>query len=172
MLLVVGLGGVLLAAGAYDVRIGTFVAGAVVVTGLALVASAWFGGAPALIGLGLATAAVLGVLVATDIHLNGARYRAYPPANAASIKPTYELGAGELWIDLRGTELPQGTTRVEGDVGVGELTFVVPDGVEVQASGTAGVGNVRLFGRDQDGADVDNTLVSPGRVGAKLVFRG
>jgi phage shock protein PspC (stress-responsive transcriptional regulator) len=168
VLLVVGLGGVLLAAGAYDVRIGTFVAGAVVVTGLALVASAWFGGAPALIGLGLATAAVLGVLVAADIHLNGgAGTRVYRPANAASIKPTYELGAGELWIDLRGTELPQGTTRVEGDVGVGELTFVVPDGVEVQASGTAGVGNVRLFGRDQDGADVDNTLVSPGRAGAK-----
>jgi phage shock protein PspC (stress-responsive transcriptional regulator) len=168
VLLVVGLGGVLLAAGAYDVRIGTFVAGVVVVTGLALVASAWFGGAPALIGLGLATAAVLGVLVAADIHLNGgAGTRVYRPANAASIKPTYELGAGELWVDLRGTELPQGTTRVEGDVGVGELTFVVPDGVEVQASGTAGVGNVRLFGRDQDGADVDNTLVSPGRAGAK-----
>ena len=45
-LIVIGLAGALLAAGVYDVRPETFVAGAIVVTGAALVASAWFGGAP------------------------------------------------------------------------------------------------------------------------------
>jgi phage shock protein PspC (stress-responsive transcriptional regulator) len=172
VLLVVGLGGLLLAAGAYDMRVETFVAGAVVVTGLALVASAWFGGAPALIWLGLVTATVVGVFVAADINLKGgAGTRVYRPATAAAVKPTYELGAGELWVDMRSTALPPGITRVKGRVGVGELTFVVPDGVEVQAGGTSGVGDVRLFGRTQEGVDVDATLVSPGGVGATGVRR-
>ncbi len=168
LLLVVGGAGLLLAAGAYDLRVETFIAGAVMVTGIAVVVSAWFGGAPALIWLGLGTAAVLGVATAANVNLSaGAGDRVYEPATAAAVKRDYELGAGRLWIDLRNTELPAGTTTINADLGLGELTVVAPDGVHVQAKGSAGAGNVRLLGRNRNGTDVKRTVVDtpPGRPG-------
>ncbi len=159
VLLIVGAAGVLLAAGVYDVRPETFIAGAIIVTGVAVAASAWFGGAPLLIGLGLATAAVLGALTAADVHLSGGvGDRVYTPAGATALKSDYKLGVGRLWVDMRNTELAPGTTNMKADLGIGELTVVVPDGVPVQVKGKAGGGDLRLLGRDSNGADVKRTV--------------
>ena len=47
--------------------------------------SAWFGGAPALIWLGLGTAAVLGVVTAANVNLSaGVGDRVYEPATPRS----------------------------------------------------------------------------------------
>jgi phage shock protein PspC (stress-responsive transcriptional regulator) len=167
VLLVVGAAGALLAAGVYDLRPETFVAGAIVVTGAALVASAWFGGAPLLIWLGLATAAVLGALTAANVNLSGGvGDRVYRPAAATELKSDYKLGIGRLWVDMRDTELAPGTTNMKADLGMGELTVVVPDGVPVQVKGQAGGGDLKLLGREANGADVERTVTDVPRVRA------
>ena len=167
VLLIVGLGGVLLATGVLDLATETFVAASVVVIGAALIVGAWWGGSPTLIGIGLATAAVLGLVMAVDVDLDGGvGDRIYRPATASTLQERYRLGVGSLWVDLRGTELPQGTTRVETSLGVGELTVVVPDGVRVEASGSARIGELRLLGRQREGSDVEQTVADAGSLPA------
>jgi Cell wall-active antibiotics response 4TMS YvqF len=157
VLVIVGLGGVLVATGVLNLATETFVAASIVVMGAALVVGAWWGGSPALLGIGFATAAVLGFLMAANVDLGGGiGDRIYRPASATTVKDRYRLGVGRLWVDLRATNLPPGTSRVATSLGVGELTVVVPDDVRVEASAKAGIGSLlRCEGarrRRRDGA--------------------
>jgi hypothetical protein len=162
LLLILGVAGTLAAAGVIDVGLETFLAGAVVLTGLTVLVASFFGGAPLLVWLGLAFAGGVGVVAAADLDLNGGiGDRVYRPATAAEIKPKYELGIGRQWIDLRNTPLPMGTTTVDADLDIGDLVIVVPDGVRVDARARADAGEVHILDRDQDGTDVDDRLVEP-----------
>ncbi len=163
VLVIVGLGGVLLATGVLDLATQTFAAASVIVMGAALVVGAWWGGSPALVGIGLATAAVLGVVMAVDVNLDGGvGDRIYRPASASTVQDRYRLGVGRLWVDLRASEFPQGTTRIDTSLGVGELTVVVPDDVRIEASGSARIGELHLLGRERDGSDVEQTVAEAG----------
>lgn len=167
VLVIVGLGGVLLATGALDLAAETFVAASVIVMGAALVVGAWWGGSPTLVGIGLATAAVLGVVMAVDVNLDGGMgERIYRPASASTVPDRYRLGVGRLWIDLRATEFPQGTTRIDTSLAVGELTVVVPDDIRIEATGSARIGELRLLGREREGSDVERTVADAGPLAA------
>ncbi|MEU8585491.1 PspC domain-containing protein [Streptomyces sp. NPDC048664] len=78
----------------------------------------------------------------------------WAPATAAAVQERYELGAGVGTLDL-GRLRPAGgqivTTRAE--VGVGRLEVVVPEGVRVELTADAGIGDIALPGRS--GKDVD-----------------
>ena len=173
VLVIVGLGGVLVATGVLDLAAETFVAASVVVMGAALVVGAWWGGSPTLVGIGLATAAVLGVVMAVDVNLDGGMgERIYRPPSASTVPDRYRLGVGRLWVDLRATEFPQGTTRIDTSLGVGELTVVVPDDIRIEATGSARIGELRLLGREREGSDVERTVADAGPlvVGARRVL--
>ena len=99
-----------------------------------------------------------GVVSAADIHSDGgAGQRIYQPVTLADLKTdAYKLGAGELRVDLRGTDWPAGATaHVNVDVGVGHALIVVPSDVCVQSAGHAGLGYIGVLGQDSAGADVD-----------------
>jgi predicted membrane protein len=113
-----------------------------------------------ILGLGLCAASVV------DVPLEGGiGGRVYRPASAAEIRDTYRLGIGEIILDLSHADLAGRTESVLATTGIGHLAVIVPAGVEVEAIGHAGAGDVRLFGVDNDGNQVDRRIVSPGTEG-------
>jgi phage shock protein PspC (stress-responsive transcriptional regulator) len=125
-----------------------------VAVGLAIAAALAGGGAIAggiarrrgvgvLIALGTVLAAcAAGVgLLSTELD-DGVGFRTERPASVSEIPATYRLGAGDLDIDLRGTDLPAGVTTVRARIGAGALTVVVPSGVRVESVGPTSVDGI------------------------------
>jgi phage shock protein PspC (stress-responsive transcriptional regulator) len=122
----------------------------------------------------VAVAVAAGVAAAWfDISLgDGVGSRAVAPTSTADLKSTYELGIGNLRVDLSGIGPVTSETHVLAKVGAGELRIVVPRGVSVSASATAKAGEVYVLGRHADGrharasAGTDGELVIDAKVGA------
>lgn len=132
------------------------VAGLVIAAGALLVAGAFVGRVRWLILPALAIALPLAVVSAAGIEVdNSIGERDYRPASAAEIQDRYELGMGELVVDLRGADLPPGDHRLDLEVGVGHALLLVPDDVCVASTADVGLGAVQVFGRDNNGADVN-----------------
>jgi phage shock protein PspC (stress-responsive transcriptional regulator) len=97
-----------------------------------------------------------GFVAAVGIDLDGGiGNRDYRPASSLDLRDHYELGIGQLVVDLRDTDLPKGDVPVKLDVGVGDASVIVPDDVCVATHAEVGMGNVRFFGHDHGGVDVD-----------------
>jgi phage shock protein PspC (stress-responsive transcriptional regulator) len=103
----------------------------------------------------LTIALAAGIVAAADIDLDGGvGQREYRPGSSADLRDRYELGVGELVVDLRGTDLPKGDVPLDLDVGIGEARVIVPDDVCVVTDADVGLGNVHVLGRDHGGVDV------------------
>jgi phage shock protein PspC (stress-responsive transcriptional regulator) len=128
----------------------------VIAAGAAVVAGAFVKPVRWLVPPALALALAAGVVSAAGIDLDGgAGEREYSPASAVDLRDRYEIGVGELVVDLRETDMPAGDVPLELDVGVGEAMLIVPEDVCVAATADVGIGNVSMFGRDNGGVDVD-----------------
>ncbi|MDO8209384.1 PspC domain-containing protein [Conexibacter sp. CPCC 206217] len=142
---------------AVDLGWGGIVAVAIVLTGVALVVSAFYGGARGLIPVGLLLAVVLGGAAAAGVSLNGGiGEREYRVTDGDMLRARYELGIGHLMLDLRGIELARGVTHVRADLDVGLLEIVgadarMEDGDTTLRSGRDGSGD--------GGLDVRRTIV-------------
>ena len=102
--------------------------------------------------LGLAA----GTVAAAGIDLDGGiGEKTYRPASTADLRSQYELGIGDLVVDLRDTDLPAGDVPLDMDVGIGQAHVIVPEEVCVATDAEVGMGNVNVFGRDHGGIDVD-----------------
>jgi phage shock protein PspC (stress-responsive transcriptional regulator) len=134
---------------------GVVIASLAVVTGLALVATAFVGGARWLIVPALALVIPLGLVAAADIDLDGGvGQREYRPATMSELRDHYEIGIGELDVDLTELALPAGRTALDIDVGMGEGVVWVPSGTCVTSDVEIGAGAADVFDRDNDGVDV------------------
>jgi phage shock protein PspC (stress-responsive transcriptional regulator) len=145
-------GGAFAAAAGPDWLVAAFVivAGAAIAVGAFLKPLRWL----VLPAVTLALAA--GMVAATGVDLDGGiGQREYRPSSGADLRDHYEVGIGELVIDLRDTDLPAGDVPLDVDVGVGEARVIVPDDVCVATDASVGMGNVDLFGLDRGGVDVD-----------------
>ena len=49
------------------------------------------------------------------------------PATVAEVADGYEMGAGEMRVDLRDVDLPPGRTTLPVEIGMGEIQVLVPD---------------------------------------------
>lgn len=135
---------------------GAVAAGIVIAAGVVLVIGAFFGRVRALILPALALALGVGVVSASGIDLSGGiGERHYAPTSRADLRDTYELGMGELVVDLREADLPPGDTPLDLTLGVGQAVLLVPRDVCVAATAGIGAGNVASFGRDNAGIDLD-----------------
>jgi phage shock protein PspC (stress-responsive transcriptional regulator) len=149
---------------------GVVIASLAVVTGLVLIATAFFGGVRWLIIPALALVLPLGVVAAADIDFDGGvgdRY--YRPASVNDLRDSYELGIGELDLDLREVDLPAGRTDVVLDVGMGEAVVWVPDDACVTSDVAIGVGAADVFDRDQSGVDLEVEDSATARAGQSEV---
>ena len=152
-----GVMGLLAAADVVSVSVPVFLAGALVLTGLALIGGAWIGRTRGLIVVGILLTIALAASAAVHTSFRGgAGDRRWVPATARELRHTYRLGAGHAVLDLTHLTSLDGTHNVNVSVGAGEFQVIVPARSRVVASGHAGLGQVTLLGRDRGGWDVDN----------------
>jgi phage shock protein PspC (stress-responsive transcriptional regulator) len=149
---VVALGGAWAAAAGGGVVVGIIV----VASGVAILAGAFLRPVRWLILPAVTLALAAGAVAAAGIELHGGvGDRTYRPTSAIDLRDRYELGIGQLEVDLRDTDLPAGDRPLEIDVGVGEARLIVPEDVCVATDADVGAGVVRVFDRDSGGVDVD-----------------
>lgn len=109
----------------------------------------------------LASAATLGAIF--DVHLrHGVGDRTYQVATASALQTRYELGIGNLRVDLRDVRLPVGETHLKARVDIGNLDVIVPADAALQVNADAQAGRVDLLGSTADGRDVDKHLTQTG----------
>jgi Cell wall-active antibiotics response 4TMS YvqF len=120
------------------------------------VAGAFLGRVRWLILPTLTLALGVGFVSAAGIDLDGGvGEREYRPSSASQIRDRYELGMGELVVDLREADLPAGDTPLTLDVGVGHAQLIVPRDVCVATHAEVGMGAVNVFGSENGGVDID-----------------
>jgi phage shock protein PspC (stress-responsive transcriptional regulator) len=146
----------------------------VVLAGVAIVGTAFVRPLRWLVLPAITLALAGGFVAAADIHADGGiSNREYRPASTVDMRDKYELGIGQLVVDLRDTDLPAGDVPLKLDVGIGEARLIVPDDVCVATDGEVGVGDVSLFGRNHGGVDVDYEDLPDAPAGAtRLLLKG
>jgi phage shock protein PspC (stress-responsive transcriptional regulator) len=137
----------------------------VAICGVMLLVGAFFGrpGGIILVGL-LAAIGMAGATASTRWDDRVVRN----PVSAAAVQDRYELGAGELVLDLTSVEDLENLDgrTVELDAGLGRIEVLLPEGLDVDAEVHAGLGEADLFGETQDGGGVTMTRSFDGGVGA------
>ncbi|MEU9489513.1 PspC domain-containing protein [Streptomyces decoyicus] len=124
-------------------------AGALVVFGLGLVLSSWFGRAGGgtvfmvvVTALMLAAATALPDNITTDWQK-----RTWAPTSLGDVRPHYEVGSGEAALDLGALPLKGGRTVHSGaEVGLGRLQVTLPQGVTTRLHISLGLGDIQLPG--------------------------
>jgi phage shock protein PspC (stress-responsive transcriptional regulator) len=145
---------------------GVVIASLAIVAGLALIGTAFVGGARWLIVPALALVLPLGIVSAAGIEFNGGvGDRDYRPATTAQLRDQYEVGIGSLVVDMRDIDLPRGTTNLAVDVGLGEAVLYVPSDACVTSDVEVGAGSSDVLDRDNDGVDVSYTDDAPAPAG-------
>jgi phage shock protein PspC (stress-responsive transcriptional regulator) len=128
----------------------------VIASGLAILAGAFLKPVRWLILPAVTVALAAGAVSAAGIDLDGGvGDKTYRPASAIDLQDKYQLGIGDLEVDLRNTDLPAGDRPVAIDLGVGEARLIVPEDVCVATDANVGVGQVDVFDRGSGGVDVD-----------------
>jgi len=135
-----------------DVPGGAYPALALAICGVMLVVGAWYGRAGGVLLLAILAGLGLGTANLVDHGIGGQEH--HTPQTAASVAAVYDIGLGELRLDLSEVSDPQAldgrTIDLNGNIG--SIEVIVPDGVDVTASGDiSGGGNIDIFGDSVDG---------------------
>ncbi len=164
-----------------------FLASALLVVGLGLVASSFSRGRSPRGGL-IAVGAVLSLAVlftsSVDEHDVSGELgdRSYAPRSVAQVQPVYRLDAGDLDVDLSRIDVADVDEPLDVtiDHGLGDVEVTVPDDFDVRVDVEHGIGDVDLFdqgaagglfrGDDGDG-DVDLVLTIHSGAGSVEVSR-
>jgi phage shock protein PspC (stress-responsive transcriptional regulator) len=138
---------------------GVTVAAVVVALGVAVTAAAFIGDVrrrvlPWLIGAALLLAVPAGAVAAADIRFDGSvGQREYQPTALSDLPDDgYELGTGQLIVDMRGLPFAKGqTVPLSAELGMGQMIVSVPSEVCVVADATGKAGQLLVAGEQSDG---------------------
>ncbi|SFD91765.1 Phage shock protein PspC (stress-responsive transcriptional regulator) [Blastococcus tunisiensis] len=134
------------------------------VVGLGLVATAFSNRRSArggLVALGVVLSLALLTVSTVDVPgSGGVGERSYRPTTAAEVRPLYEIGAGEMTVDLSDVDLSDLDEPIRTTIehGVGDLNVIVPRSADVSVRLDQGIGDARVFGSD----DADDGRLVPG----------
>ncbi len=143
-----------------DVPDSAYAALAVGITGLMLLVGSFFGRAGGLILVGLiSTMFLVGATVSDNWDGDN---RTETPTSAAAVDSRYQIGAGELVLDLRDVvdvdRLDGRTIELEG--GVGRLQVILPRDLAANIDADVdGPGNITVFSQEHGGIDISKSLV-------------
>jgi phage shock protein PspC (stress-responsive transcriptional regulator) len=145
---------------------GTIVAGAVIALGVALVAVAFAAAArrrivPLLLTAALVLGIPAGAIAAADIKIDSSiGERSYTPTVADDIPSGgYELGTGQLIVDLRQLPWTPGKTiAASAHLGIGQMIVSAPSNVCVQGQAAGKAGELVVAGEVSHGIDPDVSL--------------
>ncbi|MEX2626297.1 MAG: LiaF domain-containing protein, partial [Ilumatobacteraceae bacterium] len=145
---------------------GRIASAALVVVGVGLLIGSIAGRGRGLIGVGLLLVPVVVFLqvaeplpvdiFSADGQAVGNNYQT--PADESAMQDSYDLGAGDLRLDLRDVEFTE-DRDVTVLVGFGEATVLVPDDVTVEVRGAVGAGELEVFGHTNNGVGVERTVL-------------
>ena len=140
--------------------------------GAILAVAGLFGRARLAVVTAFSVTAVIAVLVGSNLHLTGGvGDRAYRPVGTEAIQSRYELGVGQLRIDLRDATLSKAVpTRIHAELGVGRLLVIVPDDVRLTVNADARAGNVELDTQYSSGTDLERSLTVGPVKGPRVVL--
>jgi phage shock protein PspC (stress-responsive transcriptional regulator) len=184
------------AAGLAHASIATVAAGSLVVVGGGLLASLWFGRARGLVPLGLGLVGVMLVAPTVESWADDAEDMAqvgaavdlgdflrepasdgtgnvsHAPKTLDELQNGYELGAGELTLDLTALDFTRARRDVRVEVGVGKAVVIVREDTPVEVHGEVGIGEAHVLGNTRKGlgSSIDTGAVPPGATG-KLALR-
>jgi hypothetical protein len=131
---------------------GAYPALALGICGGMLVLGAWYGRAGGVLFLAILAGLSLGVANLVEHGLG--KDERFTPTTSAEVQSAYSTGIGQIELDLSEVSDVQGlddrTIRLHGNVG--SLEVIVPDGVDVTATGDiSGGGDIDIFGVNDDG---------------------
>ena len=142
-LVVGGILGALDLADVIDVSAEAMAATILIIFGVGLIVSAWFGRARSLIGLGLAALVALVVIAAVDMPLSGGfGERHVEPVSASEFGDPVRLAAGKITIDLTRFNDPDATGVLDASVGAGEIVVIYPDDIRLEATADVSAGDI------------------------------
>ncbi len=137
----------------------TVLSATLLVVSAGLLLGTWIGRSRGLIWLGVVLVAVLVPVAAVpdSIDFNGgAGERSFAPTTASELASDYQLGAGDMVLDLRRLELGGTTETVRASVGAGQLQVLLPAGLDAVVRAGVGVGDIVAPDiRDAGGFGVD-----------------
>ena len=137
-----------------------FLPGGLIAIGVILVVNARTGASHrGMIALGIVLTVLLsmGTVVAFPVG-GGIGERTERPTTPEQAAERFELGIGQLTLDLTGLPVPAAggeATLVRARVGIGELIVVVPEGIAVRVEAKVGLGSAKVFDLEDGGFDVD-----------------
>jgi hypothetical protein len=138
---------------------------ALLVVGAGLIVGAFWGRSRLLILAGLLILPVAAAASLVRVPLRGGTgQRLYAPTAVQAVRSEYQLGAGQLHLDL--TQLPAAgwtsTVHTRLRVAAGDIEVVVPSDVAVDFRGHTGAGDIYLFDVVRNGIDVTLQSLVPG----------
>ena len=99
--------------------------------------------------------------------------RSVTPTVMSDLQPKYRHAIGAFNLDLSRLQLPPGETRIDLDIGVGQIQVTVPWDTNVEARASVTAGAFDLFGNRQTGVNLDGRTRSTGQPGApQLIITG
>jgi phage shock protein PspC (stress-responsive transcriptional regulator) len=171
-LLLIGLVALIQNLSPLDVAVDQYAALGLVVVGAGLLVGARFGRSRGLIVLGVILMVVMAAAAALpDIPVtSSAGQQTWTPVTVADLRDRYQLGMGELQLDLTGLRLEPGQqVAVAAAVGVGQLVVDVPPETTVDVDATSSLGEVTAFDRDSEGTNATVDHVKPGPEGSPTI---
>ncbi len=173
-LLVAGAAALLENLGLFQLNTRRLLALLLLVVGVALVIGAWWGTARWLIVIGVLLVPALFATSAVALlfgpfhgdHHGWFGDRARRPTSRAQVAQPFELGFGDLTLDLTALPLSADPTHVVARIGAGNITVIVPEGVDVTVNTKVRAGDVRVFGHREHGVGLKPTYHASGTPGA------
>jgi hypothetical protein len=145
---------------------GVIFSAAMLVVGLGLLLGSVIGRGRGLIGVGLLLLPVvllLQVVQPFPLEAFGSGGMAVgstneSPTDQGAVRDSYQVGAGELRVDLSGVEFTE-DHDVTVQVGMGEIVLLLPDDVDIEVVGRVGAGELDLLGQHDEGVGLSRTVV-------------
>ncbi|MER5388999.1 PspC domain-containing protein [Saccharopolyspora sp. NPDC002686] len=138
------------------------------VLGLGLIAGSFLHGGRGLIAAAVPLAAVAMLASALPSSTFTGRIGDYTivPTRTTELDPNYELSAGTVTLDLRDLKLaPDENVTTSANVGVGDVTVLLPPNVDVTAGCKTGLGDVQCLNAMSSGGAADQTATDYGADG-------
>jgi RND superfamily putative drug exporter len=124
-----------------------------------------------LVPFGVVLLAAFAVAASSPVSLSaGIGAKDERPLQTRQLERSYEFGIGDFTVDLTDVALPPGTTKVNVELGIGDLLVQVPDHAALEIQAHADGGQVTVLGKTDDGTRPDEHAVVRGPTSAAPVL--
>jgi phage shock protein PspC (stress-responsive transcriptional regulator) len=163
--LLVGLGGMALFdnAGVIHPLAQHYFALGLAIVGAGLIVGTVWGRSRGLIALGLILAFSMGIATVDHVATRSAPDFLYAPQSVEDIAGTYDIGAGDVIIDL--SAVPVADFSFDAHLGAGQLRIILPDGLDATVQSHVGMGSIQIAGQHSEGLGINKTTHIDGTVG-------